>query len=103
MTLRAIRRSPHVIVLLGVGGLLVVGLMRSTTTRQGVNFEVRTHAIPVYVKTLSFLDRHYQYRLLAREIIQGHRSDRERALALFTWTRQHIQPTPHYHSRIRRG
>ena len=30
------------------------------TTKQGVNFEISTHRIPLYIKGFEFLDRHAQ-------------------------------------------
>jgi hypothetical protein len=35
-----------------------------------------------------------QYRFLARDLIKGRSSDRDKVLALFAWTREHIRPTP---------
>jgi hypothetical protein len=64
------------------------------TTRQGVDFAVSTHTIPLSVKTLDFLQRDANYRLLAREITRGRLTDRDRAQAVFAWTRAHIPHTP---------
>ena len=33
-----------------------------TTTKQGVNFVVSPHSLPLYAKTLDFLDRDSNYR-----------------------------------------
>jgi len=59
-----------------------------------VNFQVFSRRVPLHVKAIAFLHRHYEYRLLAQEITRGLRSDHERVLALFRWTRQRIRPTP---------
>ena len=88
---RTIRR---VLLLGGLGLGVALGLAAPMTTRQGVNFQVANHHIPLYVKAVDFLDRHYHYQLLADQITHSFRSDRERALAVFEWTHQHIQPTP---------
>ena len=83
--------------LLLVGGIsLGVSLASAmpATTRQGVDFTVSTHTIPLSVKTLDFLHRDANYRLLAREIARGRASDRDRAMAVFDWTRAHIPHTP---------
>jgi len=77
-------------VLAAAGGLLLTPV----TTRQGVDFTVSIHQLPLYLKALGFVDRHYQYRHLARQITSGLSSDRERVLRLFEWTRQRIRPTP---------
>ena len=76
--------------LAGLAGLLCMPV----TTKQGVNFTVSVHPLPLYLKTLSFLDRHYQYRHLARAITRGLHSDRTKVFALYDWTRAHIHPQP---------
>jgi hypothetical protein len=50
--------------------------------------------MPLYAKLMGFLDRHYQYRTLASDITKGLTSDRERALAVFAWAREHIRRPP---------
>ncbi len=75
-------------------GLGVAALSLPATTRQGVNFEVSTHRLPLYVKLTDFFHRHYHYQLLARDITRGRHTDRERVEAVYQWTRQHIQPPP---------
>lgn len=79
------------LLLLGVG----VGITTSTsTTRRGVDFQVSTQEIPLYRKALDFFRRHYQYQALTQEITRNLTSDRERALAVFDWTRRNIRRTP---------
>jgi hypothetical protein len=77
----------------GVAALLAIGTA-TVTTRQGVNYQVSTRELPLYAKALGFLDRHVQYRLLARQITRGGATDSDRLLAVFDWTRAHIRPTP---------
>lgn len=76
--------------LLAVAGVLLA----PATTKQGFNFVVSTHQVPAYVKALDFVSRDRHYALLAKEITGSLRSDREKALAVFGWTREHIHPTP---------
>lgn len=75
---------------LAAGGLLLAPV----TTRQGVDFTVSVHRLPLYLKAFEFMDRHYQYRDVARQVTAGLSSDRERVVRLFEWTRQQIRPTP---------
>ena len=85
-----------------VGGFLAlllaagtIGILTATaTTRQGVNYKVSSKELPVYVKTVDFLHRHYQYTILSEQITRGAGSERERALAVFDWTCKHLQRTP---------
>jgi len=81
-----------------VGLLVVIGmsavLTSQTTTKQGVNYQVVTKSIPAYAKVIGFLDRHYQYQALAREITAGLTSDEAKARAVFEWTHEHIRTMP---------
>lgn len=82
------------LLLAGAGAAILWGMSATATTRQGVDFQVSTKRVPLYVKALDFLHRHAQYRLLAEEIAGSARNDQERALAVFRWTREHIPQTP---------
>jgi hypothetical protein len=81
-----------------VGGLVLaaaLALATSTTvTRQAVNYEVAAKLLPLYVKAIDFIHRHEHYRLLAREITAGLRTDRERVEAILAWTRREVRPIP---------
>jgi hypothetical protein len=67
---------------------------RSATTRQGINFNVSEHAIPLYLKAFEFADRSAHYAALAREITSGARSEEERVRQVFDWTIDHVKPIP---------
>lgn len=80
-----------------LAAVVVLGVFLATrpvTTRQGVNYEVSTHRIPLYLKALEFVDRSAQYQQLADEVARGATSDTDRALKAFDWTRRHVRPTP---------
>ena len=64
------------------------------TTKQGVNFEVASHRLPLYQKSLQFVERSTQYAQIAGEITANARSDRERVMDVFDWTRRRIRQTP---------
>lgn len=65
-----------------------------TTTRQGVNYQVTTYRIPAYVKTIDFLHRHHQYRLIAARACAGSTSNQQCLLRLLDWTHNNIRPVP---------
>ncbi len=88
------RRGLRIALLAGCIVATVSLLAHPVSTRQGVNFSVQTHRIPLAVKAMDFIDRHYHYRQLAGDITRDCRSDRERAEAIFAWTRAHIRKTP---------
>lgn len=64
------------------------------TTRQGINYEVHTLKIPLYLKILDFYDRHYNYKWLVHKIIKGKTNDEEKAMAIFRWTIENIAKQP---------
>ncbi len=80
-------------VLVAIIGTAAV-LSMPVTTRQGVDFSVSTYRIPLYLKAISFIDRNLEYRRLAHHLTSGMTTDQDKVLALFTWTRDHIRPTP---------
>lgn len=66
----------------------------SATTRQGINYRVKTIKIPLYLKILDFFDRHYNYQQVVKNIINGAVSDEERVMRLFNWTYTNIRIIP---------
>ncbi len=75
-------------------GLAVWAATLPATTRQGINYRVTAHAIPWHLKALEFYLRDAHYHRLAHEVARGCLTPEARALAVFTWTREHIRPTP---------
>ncbi len=93
-TFRGRRVAVRWLVVVGVVVGLAFAANLPLTTRQGFNFEVSTHRLPLYLKAFEFLDRDAQYRQLAGEITQGAASDQARVVAVFDWTARRIQPAP---------
>jgi hypothetical protein len=82
-----------------VGWLLVVLAVIAVAkipvaTKQGVNLDVSVHHLPLYLKSLEFVERSGHYMQLANEIMAGASSDAERVERIFAWTRRHIRQTP---------
>ena len=69
-------------------------LTATVTTRRGVNSQLSIQEFPAYVKAIDFLHRHFQYELLASEIVGSRATDRERLIAVFDWTRHNVPATP---------
>jgi hypothetical protein len=64
------------------------------TTQQGLNFEVSSHRLPLYLKALQFIDRSVQYEQIATEITHADVSDTDRLLSIFEWTKRRVRDTP---------
>lgn len=77
------------IICLSAGLFAILNL--PVTTRQGINYSLRTIKIPLYVKILEFIDRDYHYRILVKDIVKGCKSEEEKVLAIFNWTCQNIK------------
>lgn len=79
-----------VIVITGIGAFLNI----DTTTRQGINFQVQVIKLPLYLKALDFMDRHYNYKQLVRRIV-GNKDDKEdRAKKILAWMCENIKRQP---------
>lgn len=78
-------------------GIVVVVLVIANwpvTTRQGVNREVATHQLPLYIKAFQFLDRDAQFGQLSREVLTGQTTDEGRVRAAFGFVSRRLRPTP---------
>lgn len=79
--------------LIALVGMVAVAVIPSTT-KQGIDYVVSTHKLPLYVKVLDFLDRDANYRVVAKSITAGMVTDELRAMAVFEWTRTNIRSVP---------
>lgn len=66
-------------------------LLTPTTTREGIDYAFRKRPIPLYLKLLTFLSRHYQFKYLAQQITLGAPTDEEKLLAIFRWVRANVR------------
>ena len=73
---------------------MIVLLNIKVTTRQGVNYQVHTIRIPLYLKILDFMDRHYNYKQLVQRIIKNEHDKQERVMKIFSWTYHNIRKQP---------
>jgi hypothetical protein len=64
------------------------------TTRQGIDYRVTVHRVPLYVKALGFLQRHAEHGVLVSRICSAHTAAEDCVLSLFDWTHGHIRPMP---------
>ena len=84
------RRAASFGLVMGAIGLALL-LMVPVSTKQGINYEVRVHRIPLWVKLIEFLDRDYHYRAIIHDVAPPTHCQEERAMALFQWTRTQVR------------
>lgn len=70
---------------------LWVVLNLPVTSKQGVNYVVKTIKVPVYIKVIEFLDRNYHYQELTQGVTQGCYSEQDKVLAIFGWVHRNIK------------
>jgi hypothetical protein len=88
------RKRVYVLVIgLAVAGLIVV-LNMPVSIRQCIDYQCRNIRLPLYLKALDFVDRHYNYRQLARKIASGAITEEEKVLKIFNWTHGNIKRVP---------
>lgn len=73
---------------------LVAVLNIETSIKVGVDGNRRLIRMPLYVKWIQFVARHYEYARLAGEITVGSDTDEEKALAILKWTRNNLKDIP---------
>lgn len=78
------------IFLLAAGITAGAVLNMETSITQGVDGQYRKIMMPLYVKWIEFLGRHYEYSRIAKEITAGCRTEEEKALAILKWTGENI-------------
>ena len=90
------KNKKFAIVAVSLGFILAVGMTMNAevSIRQGINGRVHEIKMPLYIKAMEFLSRHYEYQRITREIIGGCNSDEEKVLAILIWTHSNIRPTP---------
>jgi len=74
--------------------LILFMLNIKASTRQGINFQWHTLKIPLYLKVLNFIDRHYNYKELVKQITSGAKNDQEKVMVIFKWTHENIRRAP---------
>lgn len=79
--------------ILGTASLVAV-LNIEVSSRQGINYVVRTVKMPLYIKIMEFLDRDYHYKKITNEIVKDCYTVQEKVLALFEWTHENIKEVP---------
>lgn len=74
--------------------VIIVLLNIKVTTRKGINFQVHTIRIPLYLKMLDFMDRHYNHKQIAKRIIKNEPDKQKRVMKIFSWTYHNIKKQP---------
>ncbi|HAL46433.1 MAG: transglutaminase domain-containing protein [SAR202 cluster bacterium] len=89
-----VRRLSLALAALAFSGALFFVATMPVATRQGINYEVSVHRVPLYLKTFDFLYRSGHYQLLADETTGSASTEQERVLAVFDWTQRNVRETP---------
>jgi len=69
-------------------------LNTQTITRQGINGKVSEISLPLYLKLLSFYDRHLHYQWLLDRIVSKKDENPQKVKKIFEWVGAHIHDQP---------
>jgi hypothetical protein len=89
-----IKKSKYVIFISLVIACLVLVLNAQVITKQGVNYNVHSIRIPLYLKILDFFDRHYNYIEIVKRITNGTHQEEQRVIKIFEWVDSNIKRSP---------
>jgi hypothetical protein len=73
---------------------IIFALNIKVTTLQGVDYKVHTIKIPLYLKILDFMDRHYNHKQIVNRIIKNENDRQKRVMKIFSWTYHNIRKQP---------
>lgn len=73
---------------------IILVLNIKVTTLQGINYKVHTIRIPLYLKILDFMDRHYNHKQIVKRIIKNETDRQKRVMNIFSWTYHNIKKQP---------
>ena len=79
-----------------IGSLAVLILILNipVSTRQGIDYDVTSRKMPLYVKASAFIYRDFEYRDLSRRITVGIDNDRDKIAAIYGWMIKNIREVP---------
>ncbi len=75
--------------------ILVLAFLNKETTRKiGINDELFEYEIPIYLKIFDFYNRHYNYKYLAKKIINNSNNKEDVIINTTRWIHKNIQKIP---------
>jgi hypothetical protein len=78
-----------------IGSVLIVSILNvRVITRQGVNYQVREIRVPLYLKLLDFIDRHYNYKNLVVNIAGDAKDSSSKVVKILGWVHANVRKNP---------
>jgi hypothetical protein len=84
------RPMVFVMIALATAFFLIWLLNIKVSVYKGIDYQVHTIKMPLYLKMLDFYDRHYNYMWLAGGITKGKAGQADKVEAVFLWVRQNL-------------
>lgn len=84
----------RLLIVIAIFTTIIILLNIHVTTQQGIDYQVHTVKIPLYLKILDFMDRHYNYNQLVKKIIKNEPDEQKRVMKIFSWTYHNIRKQP---------
>lgn len=79
----------------GILIILALAFLNKETTRKiGINYELFEYEIPIYLKIFDFYNRHYNYKYLAKNIVNNSNDKKDTIINTTRWIHQNIKQIP---------
>jgi hypothetical protein len=88
------RRLAAAVVLVAFGVAVVTAAVWPARRFVGVNYVVSEERVPLWLKTIDFVDRDFNLARTARAAVAGVDGDERKALSVFLWTARAIKAQP---------
>ncbi len=82
------------LIVIAAMAIIILLLNIKVTTIQGINYQVHTIRIPLYLKILNFMDRHFNHKQMVNRIIEHEPDKQKRVMKIFSWTYHNIRKQP---------
>ncbi len=84
----------RLIITISIFAVIIAFLNIKVTTLQGINYQVHSIRIPLYLKVLDFMDRHFNHKQIVKRIIENEPDKQKRVMKIFSWTYYNIRKQP---------
>ncbi|MDP3791609.1 MAG: hypothetical protein Q8R38_06170 [Candidatus Omnitrophota bacterium] len=74
--------------------LIICILNISVVTKQGVDCRLHEIKLPLYLKILNFVDRHYNYKHIVKSITGDTKDDNAKAIKILNWVYTNVRKSP---------
>lgn len=74
--------------------ILIASILNiKVSTKQGIDYNVHAIEMPLYLKIMDFVDRHYNYKNIVANILGSTKNDNAKVVSIFNWVISNMHKT----------